>query len=167
MSTTGADGKALLAAFLEVLLQRLLLEAAGRNAVEIAADAALALILAEPAAFRSLGALLRLQTLRNLCISSTQEEGLVHLHEAFAEWIWGQPMADRLIRKRACPLWFAGANMLALQHDPEMLAALTRALTKLMDSNGVQQSLDRQNRRVFRCNLRTFVSEARSILRRR
>lgn len=107
MSTTGADGKALLAVFLEVLLQRLLLEAAGRNAVEIAADAALALILAEPAAFRSLGAHLRLQTLRNLCSSSTQEEGLVPptppqdarciLHEAFAEWIWGQPMADRLI----------------------------------------------------------------------
>lgn len=65
MSTTGADGKALLAAFLEVLLKRLLLEAAGCNAVEIAADAALALILAEPAAFRSLGAHLRLQTLRN------------------------------------------------------------------------------------------------------
>lgn len=105
-----------------------------------------------------------------------QEEGLLHLARGIAEWIRGRSVqcilqgpinARQAHRKRACPLWFAGANMLALQHDPEMLAALTRALTKLMDSNGVQQSLDRQNRRVFRCNLRTFVSEARSILRRR
>lgn len=50
-------GKPLLAHFLEGLLRRLLLEAVGRDAVEAAADPLLALILAEPAAFQSLGAL--------------------------------------------------------------------------------------------------------------
>jgi hypothetical protein len=53
----GDSAKPLLAHFLEGLLRRLLLEAAGRDAIEAAADCLLALILAAPDTFRSLGAL--------------------------------------------------------------------------------------------------------------
>jgi hypothetical protein len=53
----GDAAKPLLAHFLEGLLRRLLLEAAGRDAIEAAADCLLALILAAPNTFRSLGAL--------------------------------------------------------------------------------------------------------------
>lgn len=54
---SGEANKPLLVHFLEGLLRRLLLDAAGRDAVEAAADCLLALILAEPNAFRSLGTL--------------------------------------------------------------------------------------------------------------
>ena len=60
----------LLAHFLEGLLRRLLLEAAGRDAIEAAADCLLALILAAPHTFRSLGALrscFRFALLRSFC----------------------------------------------------------------------------------------------------
>lgn len=66
-----------------------------------------------------------------------------------------------------CRFCCAGDSLMAQQQDPGMVSALTRALTQLMTSNGVQQSLDRQNRRAFRANLRAFVAEARSIVRRR
>jgi hypothetical protein len=54
--SAGDATKPLLAHFLEGLLRRLLLEAAGRDAIEAAADCLLALILAAPDTFRSIGA---------------------------------------------------------------------------------------------------------------
>jgi hypothetical protein len=54
---------------------------------------------------------------------------------------------------------------MAQQQDPGLKAALTASLTRLMTTNGVQQSLDRTTRRAFRANLRAFVAEVRSIMR--
>lgn len=56
---------------------------------------------------------------------------------------------------------------MAQQQDPQLVGALTHSLTQLMCAGGVQQTLERGNRRLFRANLRAFVAEARSIVRRR
>ena len=42
---------------------------------------------------------------------------------------------------------------------------LVSSLTKVMSANGVNQSLDRNNKKVFRENLGAFVVDARSIVR--
>ena len=54
---------------------------------------------------------------------------------------------------------------MAQQQDPSLNAALKASLTRLMTTNGVQQSLDRRTRHAFRANLRAFVVEVRSIMR--
>ena len=54
---TRAGGAPALAAFQEAILRRLLLADAGRDLVELAADALLPLLLAHPADFKALGGL--------------------------------------------------------------------------------------------------------------
>lgn len=77
------------------------------------------------------------------------------------------PIKNELMMAHCFLVERAGESLMAQQQDPGMAAALTRSLTQLMTSNGVQQSLDRANQRAFRANLRAFVAEARSIVRRR
>ena len=59
----------------------------------------------------------------------------------------------------------AGEQLLAEQKDQSHRNTLTAALTKVMSANGLTQSLDRSNKKVFRENLGVFVLDARSIVR--
>lgn len=59
----------------------------------------------------------------------------------------------------------AGEQLLAEQKDQGLRYMLTSALTKVMSANGINQSLDRSNKKVFRENLGEFVVDARSIVR--
>ena len=58
-----------------------------------------------------------------------------------------------------------GEQLRAEQRDEGLRNALTSALTKVMSANGLNQSLDRNNKKVFRDNLGAFVVDARSIVR--
>lgn len=55
--------------------------------------------------------------------------------------------------------------MLAEQRDEGLKHTLTTALTNVMTSNGLNHSLDRNNKKTFRHNLGAFVVDARSIVR--
>lgn len=57
--------------------------------------------------------------------------------------------------------------MLAGQQDPELAAVLNAALTRLVEDIDLTQGLHRDNSRPFRTNLQHFVTDARSILRRK
>ena len=57
--------------------------------------------------------------------------------------------------------------MLAGQQDAELAAMLNAALTRLVTDNELTKGLDRVNTSRFRTNLQHFVTDARSILRRK
>jgi len=57
--------------------------------------------------------------------------------------------------------------LLAGQQDPELAAVLDAALTRLVTDNDLTKGLDRVNTSRFRTNLQHFVTDARSILRRK
>lgn len=59
----------------------------------------------------------------------------------------------------------AGEKLLAEQKDEGLRSMLVLSLTRVMSANGVSQSLDRSNKKVFRENLGAFVVDARSIVR--
>lgn len=59
----------------------------------------------------------------------------------------------------------AGEQLLAEQKDQGLRDMLISALTRVMSANGINQSLDRSNKKVFRENLGVFVVDARSIVR--
>lgn len=59
----------------------------------------------------------------------------------------------------------AGEKLLAEQRDESLRNMLVLSLTNIMSANGVSQSLDRSNKKVFRENLGAFVVDARSIVR--
>ena len=70
------------------MLRRLLLEDGGHDAVEAAADALLALLLAEPAAFRSLGAYI------STCSSNFPDS------KTSRHWLWALHLLVLLPRSR-------------------------------------------------------------------
>ena len=60
-----------------------------------------------------------------------------------------------------------GEGLLAGQQDPELAAVLNAALMRLVTDNDLTKGLDRVNISRFRTNLQHFVTDARSILRRK
>ena len=61
--------------------------------------------------------------------------------------------------------WYAGEQLLAEQRDEGLRSTLTAALSRVMSANGLNHSMDRNNKKAFRVNLGSFVLDARSIVR--
>ena len=59
----------------------------------------------------------------------------------------------------------AGMQLLATQQDAEARDMLTRILVALMTANGLENNVERNNRRRFRANLSKAIVDARGLVR--
>ena len=59
----------------------------------------------------------------------------------------------------------AGEKLLATQQDIQARDALTRTLVSLMTTNGLENNVERNNRRRFRANLSKAIVDARGFVR--
>lgn len=84
---------------------------------------------------------------------------------------WGDTSAGNIccigvsVRDKVLVVHAAGEKLLAEQQDEGLRNMLVLSLTRVMSANGVNQSLDRSNKKLFRENLGAFVVDARSIVR--
>ena len=136
-------------------MRRLLLEDLGKDTLELAADALFPLVLSHMSAFQSIGEC----SFMDICASvkEIQDRDWTSLISCLS--------SRRNHIKFEINVFCAGEKLLASQQDTAAQSALVMAMHQLLTDNGIENTVDRVNKRRFRANLTKFVVEARSIVR--